>query len=141
MKIELKYDLNDVDWYEATEIFKRAPLGVREPEKLRRAFENSSVVCMAYCSAKLVGMARAISDGEYQAAIYDLVLLPEFQRKGLGSQILNGIHNKLSVETIILYSVPGKEPFYENLGYHKMVTAMARKNNGLESFRINGYIV
>lgn len=134
MNIELTHDLDGVDWFKAAEIFKLAPLGIREPEKLRRAFENSYITCCAYCSEKLVGMARAISDGEYQAAIYDLVLLPEFQRKGVGANIISNLHNRLPVETIILYSVPGKEQFYEKLGYNKMLTAMAQKNKASNLF-------
>ncbi len=85
-------------------------------------------------------MSRAISDGEYQAAIYDLVILPEFQGKGVGRQIITELHKRIPVETIILYAVPGKEPFYEKLGYSKMLTAMAKKTKGLDTFRLNGYI-
>ena len=85
-------------------------------------------------------MGRAISDGEYQAAIYDLVILPEFQNKGVGSRILIELHKRLPVENIILYSVPGKESFYEKLGYSKMLTAMAKRTKDVEIFRLNGYV-
>ena len=140
MNIELKYDLDGIDWNEASEVFKLAPLGIKEPEKLRRSFENSFLVCFAFIEKKLIGMGRAISDGEYQAAIYDLVILPEFQGIGVGSKIVGELHKRLPVETIILYAVPGKEQFYERLGYSKMLTAMARKTQDEESFRLNGYI-
>ena len=79
MAIELKFDIGGIDWFEAVEIFRRAPLGVREPQKLRRACENSDLVCTAYRDGKLIGMGRALTYGEYQAAIYDLVVLPEYQ--------------------------------------------------------------
>jgi len=88
----------------------------------------------------LVGMGRALSDGEYQAAIYDLVVLPAYQSKGIGRQIMEAIQRRLPVKTIILYAVPGKELFYKNLGYFKMQTAMARRNEALEEFRLEGYI-
>jgi len=140
MNISFKYDLKGVNWVEVTELFRRAPLGNREPEKLRRACENSYLVCSAFDKKKLVGMGRAISDGEYQAAIYDLVVLPEYQGKGVGRQIIEAIQERLPVKTIILYAVPGKELFYKKLGYFKMRTAMARRYEALKEFRSEGYI-
>jgi ribosomal protein S18 acetylase RimI-like enzyme len=140
MSFTFSFELQDVDWAEAAEIFRRAPLGTREPAKLRRACENSYLVCFVYDGERLVGMGRALSDGEYQAAIYDLVVLPEYQGLGLGRQIMETIHRQLPVNTIILYAVPGKEPFYRKLGYYKLLTGMARRIEDIEVFRSGGYI-
>jgi len=140
MNIEFKFELNGINWLEAADVFKRAPLGVRDPAKLCKSWENSFLVCFAFDADKLIGMGRAISDGEYQAVIYDLVVLPEFQYKGIGNQIMRELQKRLPVETIILYAVPGKEAFYEKLGYSKMLTAMAKKTKEEENFRLSGYI-
>ena len=140
MNIAFKYELKGVNWSEAADLFRRAPLGIRDPDKLRRSCENSFLVCFAYIEEKLVGMSRAISDGEYQAAIYDLAILPEYQNRGIGRQIMEEIHRRLPVKTILLYAVPGKESFYEKLGYSKMLTAMARRNEAKDDFRSAGYI-
>jgi len=140
MNLTFKYELNGVNWSEVAELFRIAPLGVRDPDKLRRSCEKSFLVCFAYIEDKLVGMGRAISDGEYQAAVYDLVILPEYQSKGIGRQIMEAIHWRLPVKTIILYAVPGKESFYRKLGYCKMLTAMARRNEDIDGFRSAGYI-
>ena len=140
MNIVFQFDLNGVNWSEAADLFRRAPLGVRDPDKLRRSCEQSFLVCFAYLKNKLVGMGRAISDGEYQAAIYDLVILPEYQNKGIGQQVMEELHRRLPVKTILLYAVPGKESFYRELGYCKMLTAMAKRNEELDYFRLAGYI-
>ena len=50
------------------------------------------------------------------------------------------LHRRLPVKTIILYAVPGKESFYGKLGYCKMLTAMARRNEDIDDFRSAGYI-
>lgn len=140
MNIVFKFELRGVDWSEAADLFRRAPLGVRDPDKLRRSCEQSFLVCFVYLKNKLVGMGRAISDGEYQAAIYDLVILPEYQNKGIGRKIMEELHRRLPVKTILLYAVPGKESFYRKLGYSKMLTAMARRNEEEDDFRSEGYI-
>lgn len=121
----------EVDWEEAVMLFERAPLGSqrRDPDKLKRAFEASYAVAVVYDCDKLVGMGRALCDGEYQAAIYDMVVLPEYQGKGIGKGIIEKLCGQLPVENIILYSVPGREGFYMKCGFRRMRTAMARLNH------------
>jgi len=43
--------------------------------KLKSAFLASYAVIYVFDSDKLIGLGRALCDGEYQAAIYDVVLL------------------------------------------------------------------
>jgi ribosomal protein S18 acetylase RimI-like enzyme len=84
MKISIKYGTESIDWLVLCEIFKLAPLGTREPDKLEMASKNSFAVCSAFVDGKMIGFGRAISDGQYQSAIYDVVVLPEFQNQGVG---------------------------------------------------------
>lgn len=129
MKIDIRYGTAGVDWNKVVQIFEKAPLGTREPNKLRRACENSYLVICAYEQAKLIGFGRAISDGEYQAAVYDIVVLPEYQRSGVGRLIMKSIIDKLPVSSIILFAVPGKEGFYEKLDFKRLKTGMGKFEN------------
>lgn len=124
--VSLSSDLIGLDWSEAARVFELAPLGTREPEKLRRGFENSQRVCIAKDDQRLIGLARAITDFEYQAAVYDLVLLPDYQGQGLGRKMMDYLLDDLTVQSVILFAAPGKEPFYDKLGFIKMNTAMGR---------------
>ena len=130
-----------IDWNEAVDVFERAPLGKRkrDPEKLKRAFESSYAAVYVFDSDTLIGMGRALCDGQYQAAIYDMVLLPEYQAKGIGKEMMKQLCDQLPVENIILYAVPGREGFYEKCGFKKMRTAMA-KLNPLMSDPGSGYL-
>jgi GNAT superfamily N-acetyltransferase len=130
-----------IDWEEAAIVFERAPLGSRrrDPQQLRRAFASSYAVIFAFDADRLVGLGRALCDGEYQAAIYDMVLLPEYQGKGIGKEMLNRLCAKLPVENIILYAVPGREGFYKKCGFKKMITAMAKLNQFMSS-PTSGYL-
>ena len=129
-----------IDWFSAAEVFRLAPLGTREPEKLRRAFLNSYASIFAFEDNRLLGLGRALCDGEYQAAIYDIVVLGECQRRGIGSAIMRNLLSRLPVDNVILYAVPGKEAFYGTLGFRKMRTALARLGPAMAE-PVQGYLV
>ncbi|MBF0550988.1 MAG: GNAT family N-acetyltransferase [Deltaproteobacteria bacterium] len=76
-----------------------------------------------------MGFGRAISDGVYQAAVYDVAVLPEFQRKGIGRAIMTHIFARLPQCNVILYASIGKEDFYRTLNMRKMKTGMALFKN------------
>jgi ribosomal protein S18 acetylase RimI-like enzyme len=125
----IKYtsELSAIDWEEVADAIAEAPLGTyrRHPFKLKKAFESSYLVIFVFDDEKLIGMGRALYDGEFQAALYDIVLLPQYQGKGIGKKLVNRLCSQLPVENIILYSVPGREGFYVKCGFKKMRTAMA----------------
>ncbi len=117
----------EIDWERAATVFERAPLGRarRDPARLKRAFDASFAVAYAFEDDELIGMARAICDGEYQAAVCDVVLLPEYQGKGVGREMMRVLLGRLPVDNVILWAVPGREGFYRKLGFRRMLTAMA----------------
>lgn len=47
----------------------------------------------------------------------------------MGRLIVDEIHKGLQQMSIILYASPGKESFYNKLGYNKMLTGMAKFRN------------
>ena len=75
-------------------------------------------------NGKTIGMARVIGDKQLAMYIQDVIVLPEFQGKGIGKlmmkEILNYINNNSVKNTIIgLCAAKGKEPFYEKIGFLK----------------------
>ena len=126
MTLRISYDMQGVDWHAVDEVFRLAPLGRREPQQFQRACAQSAVVVFAYDDDILIGVGRALSDGEYYAGIYDVAVLPAFQGQGVGTHIVLALLEKLPVGTVTLFTAPGKEEFYEQLGFRKMKTAMAK---------------
>ena len=96
-----------------------------EPDTHKRAFEASHTTVFVYQGDRLVGFGRAISDGAYQAAVYDVAVVPEIQGHGMGTTIMRNIQTRLPQCNFILYAAPGKEDFYRKLGWRKMKTGMA----------------
>ena len=126
MKITLSTDIDTISWKELASVFELAPLGKkRDSGKLETAFRNSQLSVFVFDGMELVGAGRALSDGVWRAAIYDVALLPEYQGKGLGSQIIRHLIQAANVDLVMLFAAPGKEAFYEQFGFRKMKTAMA----------------
>ena len=63
-------------------------------DHLQVALEGSWTTLCAYHLNQLVGFGRIVTDGALYAVIYDLIVLPAFQRKGIGSQILDRLTGK-----------------------------------------------
>ncbi len=71
MDLDIKQDCNGVDWKSVSEILKSVGMGYHDPDVHRRAFEASHTTIFVYTGGNMIGFGRAISDGAYQAAIYD----------------------------------------------------------------------
>jgi len=126
MEICLSEAIDAISWEELARVFDLAPLGAkRDPKKLETAFRNSLLRVFAFHASTLVGTGRALSDGVWRAAIYDVAVLPEYQGQGIGSSIIQYLIEAANVDVVMLYAAPGKEAFYEKFGFRKMTTAMA----------------
>jgi len=126
MHIVWSDSLEDVDWNELAELYRLAPLGTKTAEGLRTAFGNSMFRCFARDAGRLVGVGRALADGVDCSYLCDVAVLPSHQGTGLGQQVVDRLlEASRGHKKIILYSVPGKEPFYRRFGFKRMTTAMA----------------
>jgi ribosomal protein S18 acetylase RimI-like enzyme len=134
------HSIEGLDWNELSELYHAAPLGNKNPPDLEIAFGNSRFVCLVYEAEKLVGVGRALADGVDCSYICDVAILPSHQGLGLGKQIVAKlVEMSAGHKKIILYAVPGKEPFYKKFGFKRMTTAMAIfENQDLASQR--GYL-
>jgi ribosomal protein S18 acetylase RimI-like enzyme len=118
--------VDGVDWEQLCGMYRRAPLGTKTVEELRIAFSNSRFVVLVYDGQKLAGAGRALADGADCSYICDVALEPEYQGCGLGREIVSRlIEMSAGHRKILLFAVPGKEPFYEKFGFRRMKTAMA----------------
>lgn len=126
MALVWKENLEGVDWEELSALYRAAPLGTKDAASLKTAFGNSRYVLFAYENDRLVGVGRALADGIDCSYLCDIALLPSHQGCGLGKQIVERlVELSAGHRKIILYAVPGKEPFYARFGFRRMKTAMA----------------
>jgi GNAT superfamily N-acetyltransferase len=123
--------IHDVDWQELADLYERAPLAKKEPARLQTAFSHSMFRWFVRDGqGQLIGAGRALADGSDCAYLCDVALLPQYQGQGLGKAIIQRLVAQCADhKKIILYCVPGKEGFYQSLGFKRMTTAMAMFQN------------
>ena len=67
---------------------------LKDPEKLIKGFENSLCVLAAYENGVLAGLIRAVGDGETVVFVQDLLVRPEYRRKGAGKALIDALLKK-----------------------------------------------
>ena len=60
----------------------------REPQALRAGFEASLFCLAAYENDALVGLLRAVGDGQTVVLLQDILVRPDLQRRGIGSRLV-----------------------------------------------------
>jgi N-acetylglutamate synthase-like GNAT family acetyltransferase len=91
----------------------------RRIEDLKIAVDRSEPVISAWDEEKLIGFARATSDGIYRATIFDVVVDPDYRSLGLGRKLVETIlmHPCMHrVEKIYLMTT-NHQNFYQRLGF------------------------
>jgi GNAT superfamily N-acetyltransferase len=134
----LSEEAQNINWENVVEILQTVGMSSHAPDVHQRAFEISFSKVFVFDNETLIGFGRAISDGEYQAALYDIAVLPSYQGKGIGKMVVQYLINKTPHCNFILYASPGKEAFYEKEGFKKMKTGMALFVNA-ERMAMNGF--
>ena len=83
-------------------------------EKTQKALSKTQNIT-AYDGDRLVGCLRILSDGYFFGTITELLVLPDYQNKGIGSQLLQ-LAKKNTPTMLYFGSQPGIEAFYEKNG-------------------------
>ena len=91
----------------------------QRPEMLRRAFAGSLCTLCAYDGGRIAGIVRAVGDGASVLCVQDLLVLPEYQRRGIGSRMLRELLARYPdvYQTMLLTDdTPEHAEFYEHAG-------------------------
>lgn len=93
-------------------------------EHARKALQNGLVNVSALYRGELVGMGRLVGDGAMYWYLQEIIVLPQFQGRGIGRLIVNHLVEYARVNsasgkftTVGGVSARGKEPFYEKMGF------------------------
>jgi len=89
------------------------------PQQLVQAQQGSATVFSAWDGEKLVGLINVLEDGAMAAFIHCLLVNPEWQGQGIGSELVRRVREKYrSYLFLVLVAEEQKNiPYYEKLGF------------------------
>ncbi len=127
---------NQIDLSQLQELFKLEALWPKERrvEDLESAISNSEPVVSAWDGEKMIGFARATSDGIYRAIIWDVVIHPDYRGDGLGQKLLGTLLNHPQMNRVekIYLMTSDRQQFYKQIGFKCNLSAtMVLSNRAL----------
>lgn len=93
------------------------------PEMLEKAYAGSLCVLGAYENDKLIGIIRAVGDGHSIVFIQDILVLPEYQRRGIGTELMKAMLEQYVHVYQIELATDNTEKtiaFYKSMGFYPM---------------------
>jgi len=80
----------------------------------------------AWDHEKLVGCVRILTDGYFFGTITEIVVRPDYQGRKIGKHLME-LAWEQSPTSLFIGAQPGKEPFFEKLGYTKSIQSFQKK--------------
>ena len=96
----------------------------RPIEMVEKSLENDLMDVTAVVNDTVIGMGRLVGDGVMYWYLQEIIVLPEFQGKGIGTRIVEYLLDYISNHTnegtftsVGLTAAEGKSSFYEKFGF------------------------
>ena len=107
---------------QAIDLYVRSTLGERRPiDKLTTFADmlaNANLIITAWDQEKLVGIARTLTDFSYVAYLADLAVDEQYQKQGIGKQLIEETKSHLASECmIVLLAAPKANDYYQKIGF------------------------
>lgn len=99
-----------VGWSDGTETTFRI-------DNFNTPFIDSTIVVSAWEDDRLVGCIRVISDKIFRSVIYDLAVMPEYQKQGIGKEMVRRCREHFPNSEWLVGTIPERVEFYEGIGF------------------------
>ncbi|HEX4451784.1 MAG TPA: GNAT family N-acetyltransferase [Kofleriaceae bacterium] len=116
----------DVDLAALAELRARCEFAPLSDATLAAQLAGSRWVAHAHVDAKLVGFARAISDGVTTAYVSNVMVDPAYRRRGVGRSLLAALTAGRDGIKFVLHTRTGSRAFYEASGFADAADMMVR---------------
>ena len=120
--ISIKENVNSIE--EFNYLYDAVVWGSYDEKVSEKALANTMYSVSVYDDDKIIGYGRIIGDGICFLYIHDVMVIPKYQNKKIGSQIMNKLLekvNQIKIENpyvrVYLGASKGKEKFYERFGF------------------------
>ena len=104
-----------VDLLRRSTLAQRRP--VSEPATIAGMLAHADLIVTARCGGRLVGVSRALTDFSYCTYLSDLAVDVEFQRRGIGRELVRRTHEAAGRHTtLVLLAAPKARTYYPHIG-------------------------
>jgi GNAT superfamily N-acetyltransferase len=100
-----------------------------DPARLEKQVAGAFWVVSAWDGARLVGFARAISDGVTNAYVSTVAVLPGYQGRGIGREMIARLLAGKDEISFVPHARPEVQAFYEKCGFSEAPDMMWRKRS------------
>jgi len=115
--VRIDHSLEGIDWDRAKGDLSADDFdNGRSAPALRRSFEGSAHVAVAWDGDHVVGMARLLSDGVCNAYLLDVWTLSSYRRRGIASAMVRSLVGRVPGQHVGLQSSDAGA-FYASLGF------------------------
>ena len=87
---------------------------------LQRSLTRSWHAISAFEGKRLIGFGRLLSDGVLYAVVFDVIVAPDRQRRGIGTAIMKRLLQRCEahgLRDVLLFSARGTPAFYRRFGF------------------------
>lgn len=122
--MNITYKINaPLEAAEVAEIFKSS--GIKRPvddlNRISKMIANADVLVSAWDGENPVGIARAITDDVYCCYLSDLAVRMDYQKMGIGKELVNVLKGHLGEEVmLLLLAAPSAMEYYPKIGFNKL---------------------
>ena len=114
---------SNIDFHQLFNLFQIGAFWTknRDIDGLKIALTNSNPVISVWDREKLIGFARATSDGIYRATIWDVVIHPDYRGAGLGRKLVETVVSHPQVNRVerVYLMTSHQQRFYERIGFQE----------------------
>jgi len=89
---------------------------VNEPGRLLNMVKQGNLIITAREQGKLIGVSRSLTDFSFCTYLSDLAVIKEFQKKGIGKELIRQTKLAAPLAKLILLSAPDAIQYYTKIG-------------------------
>jgi predicted N-acetyltransferase YhbS len=126
----LSYDIvpgDKLDVAEVAALYRASTLAARRPvddaERFTDMVRGANLIVVARSDGRLVGISRCVTDWSYVTYLSDLAVDEEFQRQGIGRELVRRTQEAAPRAKVVLLSAPAATEYYPHIGFTRHESA------------------
>lgn len=112
---------NDIDLDAFIGVYRESRLGERRPvddrARMAKMLAGANLVVSAWDDERLIGIARSLSDFCYATYLSDLAVHRDYQRQGIGRELIRRTQEASTPANICLFAAPDAVDYYPHVGF------------------------